>query len=36
MIASVAHRYGAALLAQDTDLERVARVIRIEVDAAAT
>ena len=31
MVATVAHRYGAALLAQDADLERVARVIGIEV-----
>lgn len=34
MIASVAHRHGAALLARDADLLRVADVIGIEVDQA--
>ena len=32
MIASVAHRNGATLLASDTDLHRVARVIGIPLD----
>lgn len=32
MIAAVAHRHGAALLAWDADLDRVARVIGIELD----
>jgi len=32
MIASVAHRRGAALLAFDADLTRIADVIGIEVD----
>jgi hypothetical protein len=32
MIASVAHRYGATLLAFDSDLSRVARVMGIEMD----
>lgn len=32
MIAAVAHRHEAALLACDTDLEHVARVIGIEMD----
>jgi predicted nucleic acid-binding protein len=32
MIAAVAWRHGAALLAQDADMDRVARVIGIELD----
>lgn len=35
MIASVAWRRGAALLAHDVDLDRVARVVGIELDAAS-
>ncbi len=35
MIASVAHRYGATLLARDADLDRVARVVGIEMDDAS-
>ncbi|MGZ8752157.1 MAG: type II toxin-antitoxin system VapC family toxin [Acidimicrobiia bacterium] len=35
MIAAVAHRSGAALLAFDTDLDRIADVIGIEVDEAS-
>ncbi len=35
MIASVAHRHGAALLALDADLSRVADVIGIEMDEAS-
>jgi predicted nucleic acid-binding protein len=35
MIASVAHRHGASLLALDTDLSRVATVIGIELDHAS-
>jgi predicted nucleic acid-binding protein len=35
MIASVAHRHGASLLAHDTDLSRVARVIGVELDRAS-
>lgn len=35
MIAAVAWRAGAALLAHDADLERVARVIGIELDEAS-
>lgn len=35
MIASVAHRLGATLLAHDADLTRVAEVIGIEMDAAS-
>lgn len=35
MIAAVAWRRGAALLARDTDLDRVARVIGIQVDPAS-
>jgi predicted nucleic acid-binding protein len=35
MIASVARRHQATLLAADTDLSRVARVIGIEVDSAS-
>jgi predicted nucleic acid-binding protein len=35
MIAAVAWRRGAGLLAHDADLDRVARVIGIEVDAAS-
>ena len=32
MIASVAHRYNATLLASDTDLQRVAQVIGVALD----
>jgi predicted nucleic acid-binding protein len=35
MIASVARRHGASLLAHDTDLTRVAAVIGIELDRAS-
>jgi predicted nucleic acid-binding protein len=35
MIASVAHRQGASLLALDADLHRVAEVIGIEMDGAS-
>lgn len=35
MIASVARRTGATLLAQDVDLDRVARVIGIDLDEAS-
>ena len=35
MIASVARRHGAALLALDADLSRVADVVGIEMDAAS-
>ncbi len=35
MIAAVAWRRGATVLAHDADLERVARVIGIELDAAS-
>ena len=35
LIASVAHRNGAALLAQDVDLHRVAQVIGIPLEPAA-
>jgi predicted nucleic acid-binding protein len=35
MIASVAHRNGAALLALDVDLQRVADVLGIEMDEAS-
>jgi predicted nucleic acid-binding protein len=35
MIASVAHRHGAALLAHDTDLGRVAAVVGIGLDRAS-
>lgn len=35
MIAAVAWRRGATLLALDSDMDRVARVIGIEVDAAS-
>ena len=35
MIAAVAHRHGAALLAHDADLDRVARVIGIDRDEAS-
>jgi predicted nucleic acid-binding protein len=34
MIAAVAWRHGATLLALDTDIDRVARVIGIQIDAA--
>ena len=35
MIASVAHRLGATLLAHDADISRVAKVVGIEMDAAS-
>jgi predicted nucleic acid-binding protein len=35
MIASVAHRYGASILARDADLVRVAVVMGIALDAAS-
>ncbi len=35
MIASVAHRHGAALLASDADLNRIADVVGIEMDGAS-
>jgi predicted nucleic acid-binding protein len=35
MIASVAHRLGATLLAHDADISRVARIVGIEMDAAS-
>ena len=35
MIAAVAHRHRAALLARDTDLNHVARVIGIDMDQAS-
>lgn len=35
MIASVAHRHDAVLLAHDADLSRVASVIGVEMDAAS-
>jgi len=35
MIASVAHRHGAALLALDADVNRIADVIGIELDQAS-
>jgi predicted nucleic acid-binding protein len=35
MIVSVAYRHGASLLAYDTDLSRVARVVGIELDRAS-
>jgi predicted nucleic acid-binding protein len=35
MIAAVAWRRGAALLAHDVDMDRVARVILIQLDAAS-
>ncbi len=35
MIAAVAHRHGATLLAHDADLTRVANVIGIEIDPAS-
>lgn len=35
MIASVAWRRGAALLAQDADLDRVARIVGVELDEAS-
>ncbi len=35
MIASVAHRHGALLLAHDADLSRVAMVLGIEMDEAS-
>jgi hypothetical protein len=36
LIASVAHRHGAHLLARDADLSRVADVVGIEMDEAST
>jgi predicted nucleic acid-binding protein len=36
MIAAVAHRHGATLLAADADLGRVATVVGIDLDDAAT
>ena len=35
MIASVAHRHGAALLAADVDLSRVANIVGINLDGAS-
>jgi hypothetical protein len=35
MIAAVAWRAGAALLAHDADMDRVARIVDIELDAAS-
>src|SRR4030088_1424431 len=35
MIAAVAWRHGAALLAQDVDLERLAEIVGIELDQAS-
>jgi predicted nucleic acid-binding protein len=35
MIASIAHRLGATLLAHDADMSRVAQVIGIDMDAAS-
>jgi len=35
MIASVAWRRGASLLAHDADLDRVARVVGVELDEAS-
>lgn len=35
LIASVARRHGATLLAQDADMSRVARVVGIELDQAS-
>ncbi len=35
MIASVAHRHGASLLAHDADLDRVAGIVGIEMDPAS-
>src|SRR5437763_17068723 len=35
MIAAVAWRHGAALLAQDVDLERLAQIVGIELDQAS-
>jgi len=35
MIAAVARRHGAALLAQDADLVRIARVVGIDLDEAS-
>lgn len=35
LIASVAHRHGASLLARDVDLVRVARVVGISLDASS-
>jgi len=36
LIASVAHRHGATLLAADADLPRVAGVVGIDLDDAST
>lgn len=35
MISAVAHRHGATLLSWDVDLDRVAQVIGVEMDAAS-
>jgi hypothetical protein len=35
MIASVAHRHGAVLLALDSDLNRIGDIVGIEIDAAS-
>ena len=35
MIANVAHRHGAALLALDSDLSRIAEVVGVEMDAGS-
>ena len=35
MIAAVAWRHGATLLAQDSDLNRVAHVVGIDIDEAS-
>lgn len=35
LIAAVAHRRGAAVLSWDVDMERVARVIGVELDEAS-
>lgn len=35
MIAAVAHRFGATLLAEDVDMSRVADVVGIQMDEAS-
>ena len=35
MIAAVAWRHGAALLAQDVDLQRLGQIVGIELDQAS-
>jgi len=35
MIANVAHRHGAALLALDSDLSRIAEDVGVEMDAGS-